>query len=61
MVALSGIGSPFRLVGVESPVVAELVAIPVPGCDDGAGVIASTEQCAGMDAIKIGHSSQIAL
>ena len=61
MVALSGIGGPLGLTGVEGPAVFQLLAVPVPSCDDGTRVIAATEDAAGMDTVEIAHGSEIAL
>ena len=59
MVALPGIGGPFRLPGVERPAVFQFFTVPVPGGNHRAGVVAATEDAAGVDAVEIAHGGQI--
>ena len=58
VITLSGIVGPLGVVCVEHPVGLQLMSVPVPGCDDAAGVIAATKDAAGVDAVEIGHTRQ---
>ena len=54
----SALGLPSRRVGVEDPVAHQFLAVPFPGTQHGAGVVAATEDSAWMFAVQVADGSQ---
>ena len=61
VVTLSGIACPLGVIGIEHPVLLQFTSIPIPSSQNGAGVIAATEDGRSMDAIEIAYTGQHAV
>lgn len=61
--ALSAVGGEVSsgMAGVEGPALGELSVAPVPGCEDGAGVVAAAHDDARLFAVEIGESGDEAI
>ncbi len=61
VVALSRIVAPFRIVGVENPLLFQFSPVPIPGNKYGAGIISPAHDDAWPDTVQISYAGQEAV